>query len=201
MKCRSRCLTALAMAALPIRATVRSTTDVNSSITKSPLDSAIARAIVTRNCSPLDSTRNGRSHDGGSENPTLFRSATMSLMLMRSGNASRTPRVLLAHVEQPHRHHRHAEALRGAEPRMPGDQHLVGSAGHERSPEPEALDRGRHLRDRRVRDDARVALARPELLDRKPYRRITVFLRRLRSCRAHGITSGSTRISPCSWTA
>jgi hypothetical protein len=44
------------MAAEPMRATVRATTLVNSSITARPGRSAMARAQNTRNCSPFEST-------------------------------------------------------------------------------------------------------------------------------------------------
>jgi hypothetical protein len=46
--------TAFATAADPIFATVRSTTDVNSSTTATSGASASVRARVTRNCSPFD---------------------------------------------------------------------------------------------------------------------------------------------------
>src|SRR5207245_2678874 len=98
--------TVFARAALPIWATVRSTTLVYSSMTTGgtpvplPVPSvgpasrrslnAKRRAKVTRNCSPVDRTRNGRSQAGGDENPTEERSATTSLIGIWEGNPSRT---------------------------------------------------------------------------------------------------------------
>ena len=42
----------------------------------------------TRNCSPLDRQRNGRSQAGGDEKTTLDRKVVMSLMLISCGKAS-----------------------------------------------------------------------------------------------------------------
>lgn len=88
LRCVAR--TACATAALPICATVRSTTLVNSSIATRSCCSASARAMVTRNCSPVDSTWNGRSQDGGLLNPTEDRSIVISTMDIPAGNASST---------------------------------------------------------------------------------------------------------------
>ena len=51
---------------------------------------AKARAIVDRNCSPFDSTRNGFSHPGADENPTELK----ALMASRIGTPSKESRRL-----------------------------------------------------------------------------------------------------------
>src|SRR5690606_27037690 len=86
--------TVFAIACDPMRATVRSTTDVNSSTTaiSSFGVSARTRAIVTRNCSPFDRTPKGRTHDGGDEKPTEERSCAISLIPLSAGNASKIER-------------------------------------------------------------------------------------------------------------
>lgn len=71
-------------------ATWRSTTLVNSSSTTIPECSTIARAHVTRNCSPFDSTWNGRSHAGGELNPTLDSVSITSRIGMSAGKESTT---------------------------------------------------------------------------------------------------------------
>jgi hypothetical protein len=79
----------LATAADATLATSRSTTLVNSSITAGSGCSASTRAQWTRNCSPLDSARNGRSQDGGELNPTDDSSPVTSRIPIDSGNPSR----------------------------------------------------------------------------------------------------------------
>jgi hypothetical protein len=92
MKRRPRARTVFARAAEPIWATVRSTTLVYSSNTTSGAAAASSRASVTRNCWPVDSTWNGRSHAGGDEKPTADSSAITSLTGKPSGKPSRTER-------------------------------------------------------------------------------------------------------------
>src|SRR5512139_1145836 len=87
--------TVLATAELPIFPTVRSTTEVNSSNTHSSGRDASARASVARNCSPFDSTANGRNHAGGEEKPTDDSSAVTSLIDIVSGKPSMTAAFLL----------------------------------------------------------------------------------------------------------
>src|SRR6516162_6642922 len=80
----------LLTAALPIWATVLSTTLVYSSKRTRWGDSASSLASVTRNCCPVEKTWNGLNQAGGDEKPTAESKLTTSLTLMEVGNASRT---------------------------------------------------------------------------------------------------------------
>ncbi len=70
---------ALAKAMAPIRATWRSTTEVNSSMTTRRPPSRRTRAKVARKRSPVERTWNGRSQDGQEPRPTAERAAATEL--------------------------------------------------------------------------------------------------------------------------
>ena len=53
---------------------------------------ASARASAARNCSPFESTWNGRTHDGGEENPTDDKSSVTSLIESSAGKPSSSAR-------------------------------------------------------------------------------------------------------------